>query len=47
MDWIKKDNYGWVDVLRIVAIFAVVWSHVCDDFIAQFNNDRTQFLTVV
>ena len=47
MDWIKKDNYGWVDVLRIVAIFAVVWSHVCDDFIAQFNNDRTQFLTGV
>ncbi len=45
MDWIKKDNVGWVDLLRIIAIFAVVYSHSCDFFIAQFNNDRTSFLT--
>ena len=47
MDWIKKDNYGWIDMLRIVAIFAVVWSHVCDDFIAEFSADRHSFLTGV
>lgn len=45
MDWIKKDNVGWVDLLRIIAIFAVVYSHTCDFFIAQFNNDRASFLT--
>ncbi len=44
MDWIKKDNVGWIDLLRIVAIFAVVYSHSCDFFIAQFNNDTTSFL---
>ena len=47
MDWIKKDNVGWVDLLRIIAIFAVVYSHTCDFFIAQFSNDNTSFLSGV
>lgn len=45
MDWIKKDNVGWIDVLRIVAIFAVVYSHTCDNFIARFAADRVSFHT--
>ena len=45
MDWIKKDNVGWIDVLRIVAIFAVVYSHTCDHFIARFAADRVSFHT--
>ena len=34
MDWIKKDNYGWVDVLRIVAI--------C---VSMASNDNYQMLS--
>lgn len=38
MEWLKKDNVGWIDLLRILAIFFVVWSHCCDQFIADFSN---------
>lgn len=38
MEWLKKNNVGWVDLLRILAIFFVVWSHCCDQFIADFSN---------
>lgn len=43
----KKENIGWVDLLRIIACFLVVFSHCCDPFVAQFDNDRTSFLTGV
>lgn len=43
----KKDNIGWIDLLRIIACFLVVFSHCCDPFVAQFDNDRTSFLTGV
>lgn len=43
----KKENIGWIDLLRIIACFLVVFSHCCDPFVAQFDNDRTSFLTGV
>lgn len=42
-----KENIGWIDLLRIIACFFVVFSHSCDPFIAQFDNDRESFLTGV
>ncbi len=35
---------GWVDVLRIIACFLVVFSHSCDPFVARFDTDRATFL---
>lgn len=43
----QKENIGWIDLLRIMACFLVVFSHCCDPFVAQFDNDRTSFLTGV
>lgn len=43
----KKENIGWVDLLRVVACFLVVFSHCCDPFVGQFDNDRGAFLTGV
>lgn len=45
MDVLKKENLGWVDLLRIIACFLVVLAHCCDPFVGQFDNDRTAFLT--
>lgn len=47
MELKKRENIGWVDLLRIIACFLVVFSHCCDPFVAQFDNDRTSFLTGV
>lgn len=47
MELRKKENIGWVDLLRVAACFLVVFSHCCDAFIAQFDNDRSTFLTGV
>lgn len=47
MELKKKENIGWIDLLRILACFLVVFSHCCDPFVAQFDNDRTSFLTGV
>lgn len=44
---IKRENKGWIDLLRIIACFLVVFSHCCDPFVAQFDADRTSFLTGV
>lgn len=41
----KRENIGWVDLLRVIACFLVVLSHCCDPFVAQFDNDRSAFLT--
>lgn len=35
---------GWVDLLRVLACFMVVFSHCCDPFVAAFDSDRTTFL---
>lgn len=40
----EKENIGWVDAMRVLACFLVVFSHSCDAFIAQFNNDYGTFL---
>ena len=42
---VRRENVGWIDVLRILACFMVVFSHCCDGFVAQFNNNRASFLT--
>lgn len=43
----EKQNIGWIDMLRIVACFFVVFSHCCDPFVAQFDANRGMFLTGV
>jgi surface polysaccharide O-acyltransferase-like enzyme len=40
----EKENIGWVDAMRVLACFLVVFSHSCDAFIVQFNNDYGTFL---
>ena len=40
----KKGNIGWIDCMRVMACFLVVFSHSCDAFVAQFNNDYGTFL---
>ncbi len=42
-----KNNIGWVDLLRVLACFFVVFSHCCDAFVAQFDVNRPAFLTGV
>ena len=41
----KRENIGWVDVLRIVAIFMMIVSHCCDGFVSQFDTNRANFLS--
>ena len=41
----KRENIGWIDLLRVIACFLVVLSHCCDAFVAQFNNNHAVFLT--
>lgn len=43
----KKEQIGWVDLLRVVACFLVVFSHSCDPFTAQFETNKPAFLTAV
>lgn len=47
MDSKLRENIGWIDVLRILACFLVVLAHSCDAFVAQFDADRTSFLSGV
>lgn len=42
-----RKNVAWIDVLRIVACFTVVFAHCCDPFVSQFDNNREMFLTGV
>lgn len=42
-----ETRIGWVDLLRVLACLLVVLSHCCDPFVAQFDNNRTEFLTGV
>lgn len=41
---IRKENIGWIDLLRIVACFLVVFAHCCDPFVARFDTDYPSFL---
>ena len=43
----EKHNIGWIDMLRVIACFLVVFSHCCDPFVAQFDANREMFLTGV
>lgn len=40
-----QSRIAWVDTLRVLACFMVVFSHCCDGFVAQFDADRASFLT--
>ncbi|MEG0994346.1 MAG: acyltransferase, partial [Bacteroidales bacterium] len=41
----KPKQIGWVDLLRVLACFLVVTAHCCDPFVAQFDNNRFEFLS--
>lgn len=45
MDNTKRENIGWIDLLRVIACFLVVVSHSCDPFVAQLDADLGAFLT--
>lgn len=47
MELKKNENIGWIDLLRVLACFLVVFSHCSDGFIAQFDANRQSFLTGV
>ena len=36
MELKKRENIGWIDLLRVLACFFVVFSHCCDAFIRQW-----------
>lgn len=40
----QRENIAWVDLLRVLACFLVVFSHCCDPFVARFNADYDAFL---
>lgn len=42
-----REHLPWVDLLRVAACFAVVFSHCCDPFVAQFDADPRSFVTGV
>ncbi|WP_455592177.1 acyltransferase [Bacteroides sp.] len=42
-----RKNIGWIDLLRVLACFLVVFSHSSDAFTGQFDNNRAAFLTGV
>ena len=41
----RKEHIGWVDLLRVLACFLVVFAHCCDPFVGQFDADCGAFLT--
>lgn len=47
MELKEKVNIGWIDLLRVLACFFVVFAHCCDGFVAQFDANRESFLTGV
>ena len=44
MELKKRENLGWIDLLRVTACFLVVFAHCCDPFVARFDTDRPTFL---
>lgn len=47
MNALRQEKIGWIDLLRVLACFLVVFSHSCDAFVAQFDANRASFLTGV
>lgn len=45
MDLSKKQHIGWIDLLRITAIFLMVVSHSCDGFVSQLDTNPDAFVT--
>lgn len=43
----ENNHIAWIDLLRVIACFAVVASHCCDGFVGAFDSDRASFLTGV
>lgn len=41
----KPVHIAWMDLLRVTACFLVVLAHCCDPFVAQFDNNRYEFLS--
>lgn len=41
------DRRGWVDALRVLACFMVVFSHCCDGFVGCFDLESPSFITGV
>lgn len=41
----EQPRTGWVDLLRVIACFMVVFSHCCDGFVGAFDSDYSAFLT--
>ena len=41
----RREHIGWVDLLRVLACFLVVFAHCCDPFVGQLDADRGAFLT--
>lgn len=44
---VAGSRIDWIDGLRVLACFMVVFSHCCDGFVAQFDADPVSFLTGV
>lgn len=42
-----REPIAWIDLLRIIACFLVVFSHCCDPFVARFDSDPEAFFTGV
>lgn len=42
-----RQTIGWIDLLRVIAIFLVVFAHCCDGFVAAFDSSPSSFLTGV
>lgn len=43
----ERESIGWIDMLRVVACFLVVFSHSCDPFVAHFDANPDMFVTGV
>ena len=41
MELKRKETIGWIDLLRVIACFLVVFAHCCDPFVARFDTDRS------
>ena len=37
MELKRKETIGWIDLLRVIACFLVVFAHCCDPFVARFD----------
>ena len=40
----RRENIVWIDALRVLACFLVVFAHCCDPFVAYFDSNYPAFL---